>query len=99
MLMRCLLVFICLLLTLGWAASRLTPPVSTVWCGIWCAWQPYLYSICHGPGRCAAWAAAPSLHTPVLVEQVVGRAAVAAFWSALADFASTTVVVLSGRIV
>jgi hypothetical protein len=22
------------------AASRLTPPVSIVWCGIWCVWQP-----------------------------------------------------------
>jgi hypothetical protein len=39
-------------------------------------------------GRCTAWATAPSLTTPVLVEQVAGRAAVAAFWSALADFAA-----------
>eukprot|EP00775_Hariotina_reticulata_P008977 gene8977-biopygen10834 len=43
-------------------------------------------------GRCTAWAAAPSLATPVLVEQVAARAAVAAFWSALADFAATVVV-------
>jgi hypothetical protein len=43
-------------------------------------------------GRCTAWATAPSLTTPVLVEQVAGRAAVAAFWSALADFAATVVV-------
>jgi hypothetical protein len=44
-------------------------------------------------GGCTAWATAPSLTTPVLVEQVAGRAAVvAAFWSALADFAATVVV-------
>eukprot|EP00775_Hariotina_reticulata_P015021 gene15021-biopygen618 len=43
-------------------------------------------------GRCTAWAAAPSLATLVLVEQVAARAAVAAFWSALADFAATVVV-------
>jgi len=43
-------------------------------------------------GRCTAWATAPSLATPILVEQVAGRAAVAAFWSALADFAATVVV-------
>jgi hypothetical protein len=43
-------------------------------------------------GRCTAWATAPSLTTPVLVERVAGRAAVTAFWSALADFAATLVV-------
>jgi hypothetical protein len=49
-------------------------------------------------GRCTAWATyCPYLRLllllTVLVEQVAGRAAVAAFWSALADFAAATVVV------
>jgi hypothetical protein len=43
-------------------------------------------------GRCTAWVTAYWLTTPVLVEQVAGRAAVAAFWSALADLAAAVVV-------
>ena len=41
-------------------------------------------------GRSAAWAVSRQLSVPVLVSEVAQRAAVAAFWSALADFAATT---------
>eukprot|EP00775_Hariotina_reticulata_P015302 gene15302-biopygen3871 len=50
-------------------------------------------------GRATAWAVAPSLATPVLINQVAGRAAVGAFWSALADFAATSYVPRSARTV
>jgi hypothetical protein len=40
-------------------------------------------------GRRAAWAVASDLGVPVLVEQVAVRAALGAFWDALADFAAT----------
>lgn len=40
-------------------------------------------------GRRAAWAVSHRLSVPVLVEQVAVRAAVGAFWDALADFAAT----------
>jgi hypothetical protein len=40
-------------------------------------------------GRRAAWAVASDLVVPVLVEQVAVRAALGAFWDALADFAAT----------
>ena len=40
-------------------------------------------------GRRAAWAVQGDLGVPVLVEQVAVRAAVGAFWEALADFAAT----------
>jgi hypothetical protein len=43
-------------------------------------------------GRSAAWAVSQRLEVQVLVNDVAERAAVAAFWSALADFAATTVV-------
>jgi hypothetical protein len=42
-----------------------------------------------GKGRRAAWAVASDLVVPVLVEQVAVRAALGAFWDALADFAAT----------
>jgi hypothetical protein len=41
-------------------------------------------------GRSAAWAVSQDMQVPVLVAQVASRAAKAAFWSALADFAATT---------
>jgi hypothetical protein len=41
-------------------------------------------------GRSTAWAVAQEMEVPVLVAQVASRAAKAAFWSALADFAATT---------
>jgi hypothetical protein len=50
-------------------------------------------------GRATAWAVAASLATPVLVNQVAERAAVGAFWSALADFAATSYVPRSARTV
>jgi hypothetical protein len=40
-------------------------------------------------GRKAAWAVSSDLGVPQLVEQVAVRAAVGAFWDALADFAAT----------
>ena len=40
-------------------------------------------------GRRAAWAVSSDLGVPQLVEQVAVRAAVGAFWDALADFAAT----------
>lgn len=40
-------------------------------------------------GRRAVWAVLHRLNVPVFVEQVAVRAAVDAFWDALADFAAT----------
>jgi hypothetical protein len=50
-------------------------------------------------GRSAAWAVSQRLEVEMLVNDVAERAAVAAFWSALADFAATTVIprALRGR--
>jgi hypothetical protein len=48
-------------------------------------------------GRRAAWASSQQLEVQVLVEQVAGRAAVAALWSALADFAATAAVPRTAR--
>jgi hypothetical protein len=41
-------------------------------------------------GRSAAWAVSRRLEVAALVDVVASRAAAAAFWSALADFAATT---------
>ena len=48
-------------------------------------------------GRAAAWAVSRDLSVPVLVEDVAKRAATAAFWSALADFAATASVPRAAR--
>ena len=40
-------------------------------------------------GRSAAWAVSRRLEVAVLVDAIAQRAAIAAFWSALADFAAT----------
>ena len=48
-------------------------------------------------GRRTAWAVSDQLGVPVLIEQIATRAAVGAFWEALADFAATAKVPRSAR--
>ena len=48
-------------------------------------------------GRRAAWAVSDQLGVPALIEQIATRAAVGAFWEALADFAATAKVPRSAR--
>ena len=55
-----------------------------------CLWWSAVHAL--GTGRRAAWASSQQLEVQVLVEQVASRAAVAALWSALADFAATAAV-------
>jgi hypothetical protein len=65
-------------------------------------WDLVCIAVAHAMevGRSAAWAVSRevSAHVPAVVDSVAKRAAVAAFWSALADFAATSPIPRSARV-
>jgi hypothetical protein len=83
----------------GWLASTAHVPCASLWLAkrphqdlmTW-VWDMVCVAALHGMevGRSAAWAVAQDMDVPELVVQVASRAARAAFWGALADFAATT---------
>ena len=65
-------------------------------------WDLVCLAVAHAMevGRSAAWAVSRELsaNVPAVVDSVAKRAAVAAFWSALADFAATTPIPRSAQV-